>query len=151
MHQMIWNEYTSKIRAVISELGRRGVLIGRVPIHFIRKGNKGTIHTEFPHLTFKDGAYLEVLENITLVEKQVQVSFYKYQYMRPYGYFFRYEKEPTDNPIWKPEEHLHVALDVPHFNAPFVTLEDVLLLIEINFYAEANLENIVGTRLEMLI
>jgi len=67
------------------------------------------------------------------------------------GYYFRYEKEPTEDIIWKPPEHLHVLFKVPHFNAPVVTLEQVFRLIEVNFYQEEKRKDIVGIKLEITI
>lgn len=148
---MTWNEYTSHIRALINDFGMRGLLIGEVPVKFRRKENTGNIFTEAPHLTLKDGASLEFSENITLISNQVQVDSYKYQYQCTGGYFFRYEKEETDDPIWKPSEHLHVILSVPHFNAPFITLEDILKMVEVNFYQEVRREELVGKRIELTV
>ncbi len=139
------------MRALINDLGIRGLLIGEVPVKFKRKKNTGNIFSEAPHLTFKDGASFEFSENLILIGNQVQVESYKYQYQRAGGYFFRYEKEETEDIIWKPPEHLHVILNVPHFTAPFITLEGVLRIIEVNFYQEAKREEIVGKRIELIV
>jgi len=148
---MTWNEYTSHIRALINDFGMKGLLIGEIPVKFRRKKNTGNIFRDTPHLSFKDGASFEFSENLTLISNQVQVDSYKYQYQRTGGYFFRYEKEETDDIIWKPSEHLHVILNVPHFSAPFITLENVLRIIEVNFYQEGKREEIVGKRIELIV
>jgi len=147
---MTWNEYTSHIRAVLTEFGRRGLLVGRMPVRFRLLKEQGSIYTESP-LMFKDGASFELAEDIRVSFHQMQVEAYKYHYRRVGGYFFRYEKEFTEDDIWKPPEHLHVALNVPHFNAPMMTLEQVLRLIEVNFYQEGRKESLVGKRLEVTI
>ncbi|MBM3238353.1 hypothetical protein FJZ31_18840 [Candidatus Poribacteria bacterium] len=148
---MTWNEYTSHIRALINDFGMRGLLTGEIPVKFRHKKNTGNIFTEAPHLIFRDDASFEFSENLTLISKQVQIDSYKYQYRRTGGYFFRYEKEETDDVIWKPPEHLHVILSVPHFSAPFITLENVLRIIEVNFYQEVKRENIVGKSIELIV
>ena len=51
----------------------------------------------------------------------------------------------------KPPEHLHVILNVPHFSAPFITLENVLRIIEVNFYQEVKREELVGKRIELIV
>jgi transposase len=88
---------------------------------------------------FKDNAIFEFAMELSILSNTVTVDFYKYQYTRLGGYFFRYEKEASENIIWKPPEHLHVLLDAPHFNAPLMTLEQVLRFIEANFYLAASL------------
>ena len=148
---MTWNEYTSHIRAVLTEFGSRGLLIGRMPVRFRLLKEQGSIYTESPHLMFKDGVSVELTEDIRVSFHQMQVEAYKYHYRRAGGYFFRYEKESTEDAIWEPPEHLHVVLNVPHFNAPMMTLEQVLRLIEVNFYQEGRKESLVGKRLEVTI
>jgi hypothetical protein len=61
---------------------------------------------------------------------------YSYHYERPNGYFFRYEREDTIDPLRKPEYHMHVILDLPHFVAPRVNLEIILKMIAVNFYSQ---------------
>ena len=148
---MTWNEYTTYIRAMINDFGTRGLLTGAVPVKFRRKKSRGSIFTETPHLTFKDGASFEFAEDLTLISNQVQVDAYKYQYQRTGGYFFRYEKEETEDIIWKPPEHLHVILNVPHFSAPFVTLGNVFGIIEVNFYEGVKREALVDKRIELIV
>ena len=148
---MTWNEYTSYIRALINDFGIRGLLTGEIPVKFRRKKNTGNIFTEVPHLTFRDDASFEFSENLTLISNQIRIDSYKYQYQRTGGYFFRYEKEETEDVIWKPPEHLHVLFKVPHFNSPAITLEQVLRLIEVNFYQEEKRKEIVGVNIEVTI
>ena len=148
---MTWSDYTSQIRAIINELGRRRLLIGEVPLKLRLVKNKGNIFTKVPHITFQDNAILEFSEEISIVSNHVHIDTYKYQYQRVSGYYFRYEKEPTEDIIWKPPEHLHVLFKVPHFNAPAITLEQVLRLIEVNFYQEEKRKEIVGVNIEVTI
>ena len=148
---MTWSDYTSKIRAIINEFGQRRLIIGEVPLKSRLVKNKGEIFTKAPHITFQDSAIFEFLEEISIISNHVHIDTYKYQYQRVSGYYFRYEKEPTEDIIWKPQEHLHVLFKVPHFNSPFVTLEQVFRLIEVNFYQETKRKDIVGVKLEVTI
>jgi hypothetical protein len=66
---------------------------------------------------------------------EIQRLYYSYHYERPNGYFFRYEREESTDLVRKPEYHMHVILDLPHFNAPPVNLETILQLIVVNFYS----------------
>lgn len=83
---MTWNEYTSHIRALINDVGMRGLLVGEVSVKFRRKKGKGNIFTE-----------------------------------------------------------------VPHFSAPFITLENVLRIIEVNFYQKVKRENLVGKMIKLIV
>jgi len=71
----------------------------------------------------------------TIEEHEIDRLEYSYHYERPGGYFFRYEREETTDHIRKPEHHMHVILDLPHFVAPPVTLETILKMIAVNFYS----------------
>jgi hypothetical protein len=148
---MTWSDYTSKIRAIINEFGQRRLVIGEVPLKSRLVKNKGEIFTKAPHITFQDNAIFEFSEEISIVSNHVHVDTYKYQYQRVGGYYFRYEKEPTEDIIWKPPEHLHVLFKVPHFNSPVTTLEQVFRLIEVNFYQEEKRKEIIGVKLEVTI
>jgi hypothetical protein len=148
---MNWSDYTSQIRAIINEFGRRRLLIGEVPLKSRRVKNKGEIFTKAPHIMFQDNAILVFSEEISIVSNHVHMDAYKYHYQRVGGYYFRYEKEPTEDIIWKPPEHLHVLFKAPHFNAPVITLEQVLRLIEVNFYQEEKRKEIVGVTIEVTI
>jgi len=136
---------------IINGFGNRGMLIGRVPLKFQRIKNKGSIFTIAPHLMFKDDSIFEFAMELSILSNTVTMDAYKYQYTRLGGYFFRYEKEATEDIIWKPPEHLHVLLDAPHFNAPLMTLEQVLHFIEVNFYQVGKREKIVGRKIEVII
>jgi hypothetical protein len=62
---MTWSDYTSKIRAVINELGRKGVLTGEVPLKFSLLKNKGNIFTKVPHIRFQDNAILGSVDELS--------------------------------------------------------------------------------------
>jgi hypothetical protein len=64
--KMTWSEYTSQIRAIINELGRRRILIGEVPLKSRLVKNKGNIFTKVPHITFQYNAILEFSEEISI-------------------------------------------------------------------------------------
>jgi len=147
---MTWNKYTGKIRTLIIDFGRRG-LIEAFPIKFQLVKNAGNIYTENPHLQFRDGSYLKVFERISLVSKQVQVDNYSYHYQRKGGYFFRYDKELSDDVVRKPEHHLQVILDIPHYDSCPMNLQKILQLIEINFYSPLYSGTIVGQQIRMTV
>ena len=78
---------------------------------------------------------LRVQEEARLVNGKIVLVRYSYHYERPGGYFFRYEREDTIDSVRKPEYHMHVILDLPHFVAPPVTLEIIFEMIAVNFYS----------------
>jgi len=88
-----------------------------------------------PGLKFRDGATLDILEEALIVKGEPNLLRYTYHYERAGGYFFRYEREETTDPIRKPEHHMHVILDLPHFIAPPVNLEIIIKMIAANFYS----------------
>jgi len=116
-------EYKRYIRSLIVEYGRVGVL-GRsiptlfLPAHGIPSEEGGVIQATEPGLRFKDGAVLQVLEIARVINAKIELLKYTYHYQRPNGYFFRYEREDSTDLIRKPEYHVHVILDLPHFPAP---------------------------------
>jgi len=133
-------DYKRHIRALLTEYGRQGILVGGVPVRFsplvgVSPDDGGIIRARDPHLTFRDGARLTIYEKVQVIDQEVQRLKYTYHYERPNGYFFRYEREESDDLIRKPEYHLHVVLNLPHFNAPPVNLEIILRLIAANFYS----------------
>ena len=68
------------------------------------------------------------------------------------GYFFRYEREETTDPVRKPAYHMHVILDLPHFVAPPVNLEIILKMIAINFYSlDIYSKQIVGQEVRLTV
>jgi hypothetical protein len=73
-------------------------------------------------------AYLRPAEflKVQVVNSEICLLNYSYHCERPNGYFFRYECEDRADPIRKPEYHMHVILDLPHFVAPPVNLESLL-------------------------
>ncbi len=134
-------DYKKHIRSLIVEYGRQGVLSGASPIVFLQaKGipleHGGLIQATDPPLKFKDGASLRVLEVVQVSNAKVERLRYTYHYERANGYYFRYEREETDDLIRKPEYHMHAVLNLPHFNAPPVNLEIMLQLITTNFYSQ---------------
>jgi hypothetical protein len=91
-------------------------------------------------------------EEVRVVNGEVKLLRYSYHYERPNGYFFRYEHEDTTDPIRKPEYHIHVILDLPHFNAPPVNLEIILRLIVVNFYSpDVYFRQIVGQEIHLAV
>ena len=95
---------------------------------------------------------LKLYEKVQCIDKEIQRQSYSYHYERPNGYFFRYEREKTEDTIRKPEYHLHVVLDLPHFNAPPVDIEIALKLIAANFYSQ-NIysKQIIGKEINLVI
>lgn len=149
-----WSDYKRYIRNVIIDYGFRNIIVGEIPLSIVShpeipKNIGGVILTRAPGLRFKDGAHLTFRELVKVENETIISEVYTYHYERPGGYFFRYEKEPTENPLRKPEFHLHVILDVPHFNAPCVNLEKVLQLVEVNFYS--NHDKLLGTHIELTV
>ncbi|MEK7727225.1 MAG: hypothetical protein AAB354_02365, partial [candidate division KSB1 bacterium] len=110
-------EYKSKLRALIVEYGRRGILTGETPLRFVPSDRippqeGGVVLAMNPQLNFQDGATLSVLEEARIVNDQAVLLRYSYHYERPGGYFFRYEREESDDLIRKPEYHMHVFLNL---------------------------------------
>jgi hypothetical protein len=141
MARAIYAEYKKQIRALVVDYGRQGILTGPVPLLFlpsqgIPAEEGGVVRAKDPSLKFKDGAILLVQEEVRVVNRKIELLRYSYHYERPNGYFFRYEREGTTDPIRKPEYHMHVILDLPHFAAPPVNLEIVLKMIAANFYSQ---------------
>lgn len=134
-------EYKKHVRALLTEYGRQGILLGSMPVRFspvegISPNEGGIIRARDPDLVFRDGAKLALYEKVQVIDNEISLLNYSYQYERPNGYFFRYEREDTTDPIRKPEYHLHVILDLPHFVAPPVNLEIILKLIAKNSYSQ---------------
>ncbi|MGH7452639.1 MAG: toxin-antitoxin system TumE family protein [bacterium] len=141
MAKPIYAEYKKQIRALAAEYGRQGILVAPIPLHFlpaegIPADKGGVIRAKDPSLKFKDGAILLVQEEIRVVNNQIELLRYSYHYERPNGYFFRYEREDTTDTLRKPEYHMHVVLDLPHFVAPPVNLEIIIKMIAVNFYSQ---------------
>lgn len=137
---MTYAEYKSHVRAITIEYGRRGILVGPMPVKFflvegIPAKEGGSTFARNPALVFRDGARLEIYEEVRIVNNEIHRLEYSYHYERPNGYFFRYEREETSDLVRKPEYHMHVIIDLPHFNAPPINLETTLQLIVVNFYS----------------
>ncbi len=135
-----YSEYKKHIRAVLAEYGRQRILFGAISVKFyhadgISPNEGGIISARDQNLLlFRDGATLKIYEEVRIVNNEIHRLKYSYHYQRPNGYFFRYEREETDDPIRKPEYHMHAVLNLPHFNAPSVNLEIILQLMVANFY-----------------
>lgn len=154
---MTWSDYKSHVRALLTQLGRQKIIVGDPCLSFkdspfLPKNTGGSVFLK-PGLRFSDGAWLRVLEEIRIENDLVLRDSYCYHYERSEGYFFRYEREPTDDLTWKPEYHMHVCLDLPHFDAPDMTLERVIELIVINFYTPpvAKRGKLIGRRLALTV
>ena len=137
----IYAEYKKHVRSLVVEYGRIGTLAGPIPVlflpaHGIPSDEGGTIQAMEPCLRFKDGATLSVFEIARVMNAKIELLRYTYHYERPNCYFFRYEREDTIDPLRKPEYHMHVILDLPHFIAPPVNPEILLKMIAINFYSQ---------------
>jgi hypothetical protein len=120
---MTYSGYKKHIRAILAEHGRQGIISGAIPMQFlptegIPPNEGGVIRAKNPDLIFRDGARLKVYEEVRVINNEVHRLNYSYHYERPNGYFFRYEREETTDLIRKPEYHMHVILNLPHFNAP---------------------------------
>jgi len=150
-------DYKSHIRSLVAEYGRQGLLVGSTPVHFlpaqgIHPNEGGAIRATEPSLRFKDGAILRLQEEVRLVNGEVKLLRYSYHYERPNGYFFRYEHENTIDTIRKPAYHMHVVLDLPHFNAPPVDLEIILKLLVANFYSpDVYSRQIIGQEIHLTV
>ncbi len=137
----IYAEYKKHIRALLTEYGRDGILQGAIPVRFshvesIPQDEGGIIRARDPDLVFRDGAKLALYEKVQVVNNEIHLLNYSYHYERPNGYFFRYEREDTTDTLRKPEYHMHVIFDLPHFVAPPVNLEIILKMIAVNFYSQ---------------
>lgn len=141
MARPVYAEYKKHIRALVAEYGRQGILTGPFPLLFlpaqgVSAEEGGVVRAKDPSLKFKDGAILLLQEEVRIANNEVELLRYSYHYERPNGYFFRYERESTTDSLRKPEYHMHVILDLPHFAAPSVNLEIILKMIAVNFYSQ---------------
>jgi hypothetical protein len=154
---MTWAEYKKHIRAIVTEYGRQGILVGVMPIKFapdegIPTKEGGRVFAKNPDLVFRDGARLKLYEKIQVVNAEIHRLKYSYHYERPNGYFFRYEREETSDLVRKPEYHMHVVLNLPHFNASPVDLEIILKLIAANFYSpDVYSRQIIGQEIHLTV
>lgn len=154
---MTWAEYKKHIRAIVTDYGRQGILVGAMPIKFapdegIPTKEGGRVFARDPDLVFCDGARLKLYEKVQVVKNEIHRLKYSYHYERPNGYFFRYEREETTDIIRKPEYHMHVVLNLPHFIAPAVNLEIILQLIVANFYSpDVYSRQIVGQEIHLTV
>ena len=123
-----------------------------LPAHGIPSEEGGVIQATEPGLRFKDGAVLQVLEIARVVNAKIELLKYTYHYQRPNGYFFRYEREDSADLIRKPEYHMHVILDLPHFPAPPSNLEIIFKVIANNFYSqEIYSRQIIGNEIHLTV
>jgi len=152
-----YSKYRSYLRSLIADFGRRGILPVFQPLQFadfpgIPPEIGGVIKSPKEGLGFRDGAILRLYERVKIQNGEVILEKYSYHYERPGGYFFRYEREQTHDPIRKPEYHLHVILDLPHFVGPSVNLEIILNVIAANFYSEnAYHRQIIGQEIRLTV
>lgn len=157
MESSTYAEYKKRVRGLVAEYGRRGLLVGSIPIVFLPSQNLspqegGVIRATAPPLRFKDDAVLRVQEEVCVAQGKAELLRYSYHYERPGGYFFRYEREETTDTIRKPEHHMHAVLNLPHFNAPPINLEIMLALINANFYAqEVYSKQIIGQGIRLTV
>jgi len=155
--KLTYSRYKKDIRSLLAEYGRQGMLVGSISVKFLKakgilKKEGGIIRARDPDLVFKDGASLKVYEEVKVENGKILRLKYSYHYERPGGYFFRYEREPSDDPLRKPEFHMHAVLDLPHFPAPAVSLETILALIAANFYSQQTYSRqIIGTTLQITV
>jgi len=154
---MTWAEYKTNIRAIVTEYGRQGILVGALPIKFapeeeIPAKEGGRVFARNPDLVFRDGANLKLYEKVQVVNNEIHRLKYSYHYERLNGYFFRYEREETSDLVRKPEYHMHVVINLPHFNAPPVDLEIIFKLIVANFYSpDVYSRQIIGQEIHLTV
>lgn len=140
MTKTTYADYKRHIRNLVAEYGRQGLLVGSAMVRFLPSqgtdpNEGGVVRATEPNLKFKDGAILRLQKEARMINGEIQLLRYSYHYERPNGYFFRYEHEDTSDPIRKPAYHMHVILNLPHFNAPPIDLEIMLKIIVANFYS----------------
>ncbi len=154
---MTYAEYKRHIRAILTNYGRQGILVGATPIKFfpvqgISPNEGGIVSARDSHLVFQDGAKLKVFEEVRVTDGEIHRLKYSYHYERLGGYFFRYEREESADLLRKPEYHMHVIVNLPHFNAPPVDLETILKLIAANFYLpDVYARQIVGQEIHLTV
>ncbi len=132
-------DYGAHIRGLLNNLVREGILRRQaLPLEIrVHSDNRsGYLVTPSPGLVYNDGAILRV-EEVFVVDARggVRRDRYAYHYERPGGYYFRFERErDSEDPVYKPEYHLHVLWRLPHFPSAPMTLEETLNFIRFNFY-----------------
>ncbi|MFQ5858218.1 MAG: DUF6516 family protein [Anaerolineae bacterium] len=149
------SDYGAFVRGLFINLAREGVLRRQslpLEVHVSSDNRSGFLFTHTPGFLYNDGATLKVEE--TFVVKTggaVRRERYTYNYQRPGGYFFRFEREQHDGDlVYKPEYHLHVLWRLPHFPSMPLTLEETLDFIRVNFYGPHR-QRLVGHSLEVQI
>jgi len=88
MGALTYPEYKSKLRALVAEYGRQGIISGEIALRFVtaegippKEG--GVVLAMEPPLKFRDGATLSVLEEVRIFEHQATLLRYSYHYQRP--------------------------------------------------------------------
>jgi hypothetical protein len=152
-----WPQYLSNLRKLLIPLAQKGLIVSTpVILHWedrsLPKRNMGGFVSIDPGIEFPDGARLKVHEKVRIDGTTTIREVYSYSYRRPQGYFFRFDKEPSSDLLWKPVCHLHVVTSLPHFPSPCVSLPEVLDFILTNFYSrDSSRRTIIGQRLELTI
>ena len=133
------SDYGAHVRGLFINLVREGILRRQIlplEIHIYPDNRRGFLFTRSPGFVYNDGAILKVEERFAVDARgDVRRERYTYHYERPGGYYFRFEREEAgDDPVYKPEYHLHVLWRLPHFPSTPLTLEEALDFIRVNFY-----------------
>ncbi len=131
---MTFWEYQS---GILSNLVRNGKLINNIrSLKFQPEGaDRGVIRSVTP-LAFKDGSVLTVLEIIRIREDTVTRTEYSYEYRRPDGYYFRYDRDTKHyKPVIHELCHLHVCKAFPRLPTHDTNLEEILNFVIACFYS----------------
>jgi hypothetical protein len=150
---MTWSDYKRQIRRLMTVYGIQGIIRGTVPLAIEDDANRqgGKILIEHPGIQFKDSSHLIARETVRRVGNSLVCEKYDYHYERPNGYFFRYDREPTIDPVRKPEFHLHVITNLPHYPSCAMTLEKILEFIKVNFYSPQHHRTPVGQEIHLVV
>jgi len=91
-------------------------------------------------LIFRDGSFLRFTEKVQVDRREgATILEHSYHYQRPNEIFFirfDFEELPTQNPIRKPQYHVHTSAK-PEFHIPSIPINFNLMLnlIKVNFFA----------------
>lgn len=128
--------------------------------------NKEILTVLIDELRFKDDSRLRIVDTIKESYGEIQHIQFSYEYTRPSGFFFSFQKEESDQPssalrVWKPNPHLHVGImrivdgqqrhspsfwdefpdeliehNGPHFKSADITVKEFIAIILMNFFKD---------------
>ncbi|SRR5258706_3703827 len=82
------------------------------------------------HLEFPSGAILKFYENVTIHDGEIYRLQYSFQYKRPDGYYFRYDKDPNRARMPDHAEcHLHVNNEEPRYITHETNFEEIFTFV----------------------